>query len=676
METLEDRTLPAAVFWTNLAGGDWAVPGNWSTGALPGPSDDVYLPDNFISPVSGRITITHTTGNDAIASLHNYGSGAGPDDSLARSELVLSGGSLAVGSSLFSGRSEITSYLTINGGTLAGPGDLTVDSGLTWTSGAMSGGGRTVAGGGLLISGAAAKGLDGRELDNAAGATWTSTGALALVNGAALDNLAGATFTVQSQATLWQLAASSAPAFTNAGTVTIARGGRFSLAGGYLQTAGSTTLDGGSFTASTFTNAGTVTIGNGRSLTVSAYTQTDGATNLAGGSLAVLLPYAVSPSAGASVISASPLPQPLLGPLNLLGGSLTGWGNIQAHVQNAGLVSPAGPGLTVPNVLTVSGSFDNTGTVDIGFGNTLAVYSYSPYWDPRLLTASSTAAIIIPIEIGGYTQTAGSTTLDGGTLSVSFARLFLPVDASTSQPALFYPIIAQGSVDIQGGSLSGFGSIVAYVVNNGQVSVGSAAAETLTINGAFSNTGSVTIGPGTLKILYFSYIQTAGTTVLGGGHLKVVPYSAGVVSSSALFVPLGGFVDIEGGVLTGSGTIDGDLINGGQVDVGGAGAAGLLTVTGNYTQTPSGMLNVELGGYGPGTEYDQLQIGGVARLAGTVNVTLLADFVPAAGDFFQVITFNSAQAGALTVNGPDVEGLVFVYAVLDHSLDVGFLPAL
>jgi hypothetical protein len=38
---LEERTLLSTVTWINANGGDWDTPSNWSTDALPSPSDDV-----------------------------------------------------------------------------------------------------------------------------------------------------------------------------------------------------------------------------------------------------------------------------------------------------------------------------------------------------------------------------------------------------------------------------------------------------------------------------------------------------------------------------------------------------------------------------------------------------------------------------------------------------------
>jgi hypothetical protein len=659
LEALEDRALPAVVYWNNLGGGDWADPHNWSSNpALPGPDDDVYLPD-FILSGSGRVPITHTTGNDTVRSLHNYGGPPSGGLSYLRSELDLLGGSLAVGTA-----SEITSFFNLSGATLAGPGDLTVDSQLTWAAGTMSGGGRTVAGGGLLVSGAGPKALNSRDLDNAAGATWAGTGVLTLSN-ATLNNRTGATFSFQNQATLTSSVAPAPPQFTNAGTVTVDTGGSVSLSGDYVQTAGTTSLGGGSLAALTFTNAGTVTIGSGLSLSAStSYTQTGGATVLNGGYLSVVRAYILSsPTASSAVFWRGPV----LGPVNIQGGSLSGFGNVEAQVENAGLVSPGGATLTA-NTLTVSGPFDNSGTVVIGPGTTLAVYNYISYGYPPIVIDTP------PVQLSGYTQTAGSTTLNGGTLSAIDVRT-PPFYLTGSQPPFYYPANTRGLVNLSGGTLSGSGTIYGYLSNAANVRAGATAADALTVDGTLTNAGTVTVGPGSLTVGY-SFTQTAGTTTLNGGHLTVVPYlvdPAGPYSASAIV--LRGLLDVQGGTLAAAGTIDADVRNAGQIDVGGAGAAGLLAVTGNFTQAAAGTLNMELGGTQPG-QYDQLQVGGSARLAGTLNVLLLAPFVPDANQFFQLIQSSSWQPDSLTIVGPPVDpSLVFVYFVSNNNLSVGFLPA-
>src|SRR5579871_6383598 len=54
LETLEDRTLLSIVSWIG-GSGDWNDTTHWSTGSLPGATDDVQI------NVSG-ITVTHSAG--------------------------------------------------------------------------------------------------------------------------------------------------------------------------------------------------------------------------------------------------------------------------------------------------------------------------------------------------------------------------------------------------------------------------------------------------------------------------------------------------------------------------------------------------------------------------------------------------------------------------------------
>ena len=120
-----------------------------------------------------------------------------------------------------------------------------------------------------------------------------------------------------------------------------------------------------------------------------------------------------------------------------------------------------------------------------------------------------------------------------------------------------------------------------------------------------------------------NYVQSGGTTSLQGGTLTVA-----------------NAVTIQGGTLTGSGTVQGNVTNAGTVAPGNS--PGVLNITGNYTQTSSGVLDLEIAGRdnsNPGKpQFDQLRVTGTATLAGTVRVSLLDGFQPAPGDTFKVLT--------------------------------------
>ena len=71
---------------------------------------------------------------------------------------------------------------------------------------------------------------------------------------------------------------------------------------------------------------------------------------------------------------------------------------------------------------------------------------------------------------------------------------------------------------------------------------------------------------------------------------------------------------------------------------------GTLTIDGDFTQTETGILNIEVGGTTPGVQYEQLQVTGRATLAGTLNLTAINGFTPVSGQVFQPLDF-AAHAG-------------------------------
>jgi hypothetical protein len=103
-----------------------------------------------------------------------------------------------------------------------------------------------------------------------------------------------------------------------------------------------------------------------------------------------------------------------------------------------------------------------------------------------------------------------------------------------------------------------------------------------------------------------------------------------------------------------AGTIPGDVINDGVVAPGSS--AGGIHISGAYTQTDSGTMEIELGGLVAGSEYDQLTIGGSATLTGTLAITLIDAFVPALNDAFTIMTFGSRSGIFNTVSGADIGG--------------------
>ncbi|HKC24925.1 MAG TPA: hypothetical protein VKF32_09295, partial [Thermoanaerobaculia bacterium] len=150
---------------------------------------------------------------------------------------------------------------------------------------------------------------------------------------------------------------------------------------------------------------------------------------------------------------------------------------------------------------------------------------------------------------------------------------------------------------------------------------------------AFANSGTVQAKNGTLAFtLTSTYTQTAGTTSLLGGSLSSV----------------NGFA-FHGGSLTGAGTITGDIVNSGAHVAPGS-SPGSLTISGSYTQTAAGFLDVEIGGLSPGT-YDVLSVTGGATLAGTLTPSLVGGFAPTVGNSVPAFTFASASGTFADLGG-------------------------
>ena len=111
----------------------------------------------------------------------------------------------------------------------------------------------------------------------------------------------------------------------------------------------------------------------------------------------------------------------------------------------------------------------------------------------------------------------------------------------------------------------------------------------------------------------------------------------------------GGIFDIQEGTVSGSGTIGGDVDNGGTIAPGNN--PGVLTIDGNLNNSVSGTIAIEIEGTdGPGEAqgYDQIQVTGSSTLDGTLSITTGSYTDPttrAARDTFTVIASAGGSTG-------------------------------
>ena len=179
--------------------------------------------------------------------------------------------------------------------------------------------------------------------------------------------------------------------------------------------------------------------------------------------------------------------------------------------------------------------------------------------------------------------------------------------------------------------------------------------------------GTLTVGTG--RIGYFDlgyFTQYGGTHVaetiivqadpgaygeftMNGGTLR-----ANTISNNGLFDFNGGTVNV--------GTFNGDLVNdGGQLAP--RASPGTATIEGNYTHN-TGSLFIQIGGLNSNNEhdYDRINVVGALTINGaTLQVVLINNYVPAAGQRFDVLDWSSLSGsfGYIDLTAAALPGSLF-----------------
>ncbi|MCK4872726.1 MAG: hypothetical protein KAS72_08390 [Phycisphaerales bacterium] len=136
-----------------------------------------------------------------------------------------------------------------------------------------------------------------------------------------------------------------------------------------------------------------------------------------------------------------------------------------------------------------------------------------------------------------------------------------------------------------------------------------------------------------------------------------------------------------GGELRGDGRIVASLLNAGTVKPGHG--AGTLTIEGEFLQDELGLLEIEIGGYLAGDEFDVLDIIGSLEfldigdgVAGTLDIALIDGFTPSFGDTFDVIFWDTRIGEFETYLGLNLGGgLWFDVQYLSDRMRLEVIPA-
>jgi hypothetical protein len=227
--------------------------------------------------------------------------------------------------------------------------------------------------------------------------------------------------------------------------------------------------------------------------------------------------------------------------------------------------------------------------------------------------------------------------------------------------------VSSGWTMTETSAISGFGQLSAPIVGGATNHV-AATGGTLTLGDAnrtagvnFAGVADIEAG-GTLNLLDADTAELGAVTTLAGGarlnSLNGVELSAGETVTASGAAQVGGRFTNHGAVhgptaagefLTFTDDVDGPGGFAGNVlfsDGYSPGASPAHVVLQNVAFDATARLLIELGGITAGSQYDQLTVTGQAILAGTLAVSLIDGFVPAAGDTFKV--FDLADYNNLT----------------------------
>ena len=642
-----DKTLANTRTLENDTAGTWSGSGNWN----------IYG-GTFINADSFSVQ------NDQ--SINNYLGSAGTIDNLGTWTKTSAVGRTTTVNVPFnnSGSVEVAGgQLYFNyGGTETGP--FTADAGATLNFGN---------GNFLVLDGAQ---LTGDGLTSITGGTAEIDAAVSATNlDLAAGTLTGSGDLTVSGAFTW----SGESTMRGSGTTTVLAGGSFTILGNgdksledtrtlENDTTGATWSGSGNwniFTGSTFVNAGSFTVQNDRSIN-----------NYLGGAGTIDNTGTWTKTSDLGHATTVNVPFNNTGTVEVASGVLS----MNYAGTNTGLISIDGGSFTIANSTYALAD----GTVIVGTS-------------PLTLaggTAAVTGSITVPsfLQTGGTLAGSGSLVISdpvnggafawtGGTISVASLNIAadatLTINGNGGKTLSGSTLTLDGVANWSGGNI-GFGSRAALNVEmDGSFNILSDTIN-LTGDGTFRNRGLVTKQnlAGTTQVTIAFYNDDPGARVeVASGILQIDNFTqnAGTtdVATGATLASGGNTLTLQGGELTGMGTVmvnqgNGTLVNvAGTISPGGDGTVGTLTIAGSLTNQALGVVNIDIDGTDAGT-YDQLIVTGTVTLnGGTVNVTFGPDYSPTDQDSFTVLV---SQRGVINGNPGDFE--VYNFNGLDPSFQM------
>lgn len=589
------RARGAVCVWTGAVTNDWFTPGNWNCGSVPGALDVAVIGD----------------------------AGANPDPVLNGSATVYQV-DINIGGVLIttSGVTLTAEFLNLNG-YVTGPGTLSVTHTWTWGAAGDQAADGLLDGGGQIVVQSGARGRIGRQAEQLRLSNFT------LVNNGILEPYSDFIYVVMTNNAVvhnYGIAGLYGGFYDDSDNGTF-----YNHSGASIQTMTSMVID------TALINDGLVNIQSGELYICRGGTQTGQFTSANGailffGSCNGVFPPTSFTFTTASVITAARV-------------HFTGMPTTSYVVS--GTYGPMGTSsettIDVPTIFTSDAAVNS-------FGNALNIYA------PFTLNATAPSNLYDLTVTSNGRFTYGGTiniahemicrsgaTLDGGGLLRVQSTGTLRFTGSNNGTACtldgkqienegtgFWTSITD-IVGLNGALLTNEGTFTSFggdtmsgsltFTNSGSL-VKDTINTTTTIAVPFTNTGSIRVNAGSL-VFTDELVFPAGSTNQINGTLHVLHlFNAGTLRVNGV---------VEGdltnnGQLYLDGTVTGDLVNNASMDPGGS--IGLAVVQGDFTQTASGGIGIELTPPGgdrpaapvPGVDFDQLQVSGSMTLAGHLQL--------------------------------------------------------
>lgn len=603
---------------------------------------------------TGITTLSASATEENGGQILNNFSGNPGTNALAGLTSITSTGALTIGGVAFTDAGSFSNAgsLTLLAGESFSVGSLAQISGTTLTAGTY------VLDANLNLTGAtqnittnaATVTLAGGTIENA-----NSTNALAnlAANTKSLTLTNGANFTTVGN-------------FSNTGTLSINTGSTFTLGGtGTLAQISGTTITGGVFVldgnldlsgaANITTNASTITLGGGTIQTGS----TNDLANLATNSKSLTLANGANfttvgnfTNSGALTVNSGSTFTVLSGKSlanyhntgadanELVGGTFVVGGTLAFNAGTTGAIKTDDANITLEG----TGTFENTSTgapstnALVNLASISSTGSFTLADDANFTAAGNfTNGNKLTIDAGSTFALTGTnvlTNLASGTLTGGIYTVGGTLQLTSTNGGITTNAATLTLTGTTAKILDGTTNALASLDNNTGALTLSADASLTTASANFTNSGTVDVVKGSILDIpgaAHAYTQSAGTTTVDG-----------------TLEGIAGGASVTGGTILGAGTVKGNLSVGGTgttptINVGDNGVAGLLSITGKYTQLATGTITGTINGTVVGTGYSELKVTGAAALAGTINFTVTSSFQAslAAGQTFTVLTASA-----------------------------------